>query len=187
MSVRTVQPTAQNVGADSFLHELAGIVNGLAAYVNTVTGDALFSDPGLAIGTDKTKVLHDALLYQVDGVRHYIATGEVAFTATTHDIADPDTDPREAIYVLSAGHSETVTITKGDDAADGEAVAPATPADHVKFGEVLIQHNGSAIFNASTDELDAAHLTVTYTDEEEVEVTPPDIDTIAFANGVTPD
>jgi hypothetical protein len=32
------------------------------------------------------------------------------------------------------------------------------------MGEVLVQHNGTAIFNAVSDDLDAAHLTVTYTD-----------------------
>ncbi len=106
-----------------------------------------------------------------------ITDTEHAFTATTHDIADPDTDPREKVYVLSVarkvGHApdqatEVVTITGGTIAAAGLAVAPATPAGEIKIGEVLIQHDGTAIFNATTDLLTAAHLTVTFTPTETV-------------------
>lgn len=132
---------------------------------SALTGSILLSAPGLAIGTSSAaKVKHNELIYQVAGMRYKVAAGEVAFTATTHDIADPDTNPREAIYVLSVNAAGTVTITKGADAAADAAVAPATPAGEVKLGEVKIQHNGSAIFDASTDLLSAAHLTDTYTD-----------------------
>lgn len=136
-----------------------------AQIIEALNGDRLLSSPTLAIGTTSAaKVKYADLIWQIDGMRYRIAAGEVAFTATDHDIADPDTNPREAIYVLSAGAgASSVTITKGSDAAAGAATAPATPAGHIKFGEVLIQHNGSAIFDASTDELSAAHLTDTYT------------------------
>jgi hypothetical protein len=136
-----------------------------AQLIESVNGDLLLSAPTLAIGTTSAaEVKHADLIFQIDGMRYRIAAGEVAFTATDHDIADPDAAPREAVYVLSAGAgASTVTITKGTDAAADAAVAPATPAGHVKFGEVKVQHNGSAIFNATTDLLSAAHLTDTYT------------------------
>lgn len=135
--------------------------------------DLLLSNAGLAIGTGSAaKVKYNAFDFQVDGVAAHVAAGEVAFTPTTHDIADPDTDPREAIYVLSIAEGETApTITKGATAAAGAAVAPATPANEIKLGEVLVQHDGSAIFDASTDDLDAAHLTVTFTSSTPTPVT----------------
>lgn len=133
-----------------------------------VNGDALLSDPGLAIGTSSAAKVKNGndLIWQIDGMRYRIAADtEHAFTATTHDIADPDSNGREAIYVFSVAAGATAcTITKGDDAALGAGVAPATPAGHVKVGEVKVAHNGSAIFDATTDLLSAAHLTDTYTD-----------------------
>lgn len=128
-----------------------------------VNGDLLLSAPGLAIGaSSKAKIKHNELIVQIDGMRYKIAAGEVAFTATTHDIADPDAAGREAIYVLSASGT-AVTITKGATAALLAAVAPATPAGEIYLGQVKVAHDGTAIFDASTDLLDAAHLTDTYT------------------------
>lgn len=132
-----------------------------------LSGTHLVTTAGLAIGSSSAaKVLTAAFQYQVDGVRAHKASAETAFTATTHDIADPDDDPREAIYVLSIAQGGTITITKGTTAAADAAVAPATPAGELKLGEVLIQHDGTAIFDASSNDLDADHLTVTYTSED---------------------
>lgn len=129
------------------------------------SGDLLITGAALAIGSDKPKVATGAFIFQVDGVRERktAVSAGTAFTATTHDIADPDAAGREAIYVLSIAAGGAITITKGTTAALGAAVAPATPPNEVKLGEVLIAHDGSAIFDATTNDLDAAHLTVTYT------------------------
>ncbi len=126
----------------------------------------LFTAPGLVIGsTSKAKVKNAAFKLFSSNAQLAVSSSETAFTATTHDIADPDANGREAIYVLSiAPATSAITITKGSDAALGAAVAPATPANEIKLGEVKVAHNGSAIFDASTDLLDAAHLTVTYRD-----------------------
>jgi hypothetical protein len=137
-----------------------------AALVACLTGAGLISTPTLAIGTSSKKdVKFSSFNFRALGFQEAKTGAEVAFTATTHDIADPDALPREAIFVLSIAQGGTVTITKGSDALAGAAVAPATPANECKMGEVLIQHNGTAVFDATTDDLDAAHLTVTYTDE----------------------
>lgn len=147
-------------------YDVTAILNGLQ----------LLTPPVLEIGTvAPEEVKHGAFNIRVDGVTETVAAGEEAFTAVTHDIADPDANPREAIYVLSVAAGGAITITKGDTAAAGAAVAPATPAGEVKMGEVLIQHDGSAIFDATTSALDAAHLTVTYTDEPVAALTSDDL------------
>lgn len=134
-----------------------------------LTDDRIIAgNPVLAIGTTANTAIKitNAVHLVIGGALVTVPAQEVAFTATTHDIADPDTDPREAIYLLSADADGAVTITKGDDAAADAAVAPSVPAGEVELGQVLIQHNGSAIFNATTDALNAAHLTVTYTNND---------------------
>lgn len=151
----------------AYLPDLEAILDGIVDDLNLLgSGTGLLSGAGLAIGTDKTKVAHDAFTVTFDGAAERVAAGEVAFTATTHDIADPDADPREAIYVLSVAQGGAVTITKGADAAEDAAEAPATPAGEVKLGEVKVQHDGTAIFDATTNELDAAHLTATFTSSD---------------------
>ncbi|KPJ96685.1 MAG: hypothetical protein AMS18_00050 [Gemmatimonas sp. SG8_17] len=136
--------------------------------VGAIGGDGgLLSAPGLTIGTSsKAEVKNVAAAMQLRGSGSIaIGAAETAFTATTHDIADPDTDPREAYYVLSVqADGSTITITKGADAVEDAAVKPAAPAGEVILGWVKIQHDGSAIFDATTDDLDSAHLTVTYED-----------------------
>jgi hypothetical protein len=142
--------------------------NALRTLVNTLlNGDGLITVPTLAIGTVSKKEIKitGAFNVMVDGRTFSEPAQEVAFTATTHDIADPDANPREAYFILSIDGAGAVTITKGSDAAAGLAVLPSTPAGEVRFGYVLIQHDGTLPFDATTNDLDAAHLTVTYTDE----------------------
>lgn len=136
-----------------------------AALVACLTGAGLISAPTLAEGTSSKKELkHATCNFRALGFQEALTGAEVAFTATTHDVLDPDALARGAIFVASVAQGGTVTITKGADALAGAEVAPDTPANECKLGEVLIQHNGTAIFNATTDDLDAAHLTVVYTD-----------------------
>jgi len=123
------------------------------------------SAPTLAIGTSSAaEVKVAAFTVEQAGGTRTISSAETAFTATTHDIADPDTDPREAYFTLSVDKADTITITKGSDAAEDAAVKIAGPPGELVIGWVLVQHNGSAIFNATTDDLDAAHITATYED-----------------------
>jgi hypothetical protein len=162
----TSQRVQRTAGDNTDVQELREQFNAAVDLLDTLmTGTVLLTDPGLAIGTSaNTAVKHNEIVAMFNGHRIRIAAGEVAFTATTHDIADPDANPREAIYVISTAVAGTVTITKGDTAAGDAAVAPSTPANHIKLGEVKVRHDGTAIFDASSDALNAAHLTVTYTD-----------------------
>lgn len=126
----------------------------------------VLSNAGLAIGTSskkKVKVVN-RLDYCFDNVAASIAAStEVAFTATTHDIAADASLVKEAYYLLSVDSAGTVTVTKGATATTGAGVLPDTPANGIAFGYVRIRvAAGSTIFDATSDDLDAAHLTVVY-------------------------
>lgn len=127
-----------------------------------VLGDLCLSAAGLAIGSgSKAQVLiANTVTYLIDGEFKTKTTAEVAFTATDHDIADGS----EAVFVYSLNGDGDVTVTKGDDAVGaGNASIPDPPAGEAVIGHLRLFADG-AIFNATTDELDAAHLTDTYTD-----------------------
>lgn len=139
--------------------------NKLADALGLTENGVLRSAPSLAIGTtSKKEVKHATFTTEIRGLTVSVTGAEVAFTATTHDIADPDADPREAYYTISVSSAGTVTITKGATAAADAAVKAAAPAGETVVGWVKIQHDGTAIFDATTNDLDAAHLTVTYED-----------------------
>lgn len=136
--------------------------------VQVLGGDgAMTLTPGVAIGVvDAAEILIATSAMQLRGSGAVaVPTAEIAFTATTHDIADTDANPKEKWYTLSVqADGTTVTITMGAIAEDGLAVKPVAPAGEVVIGWVKVQHNGSAIFNAVTDDLDAAHITATFED-----------------------
>ena len=135
--------------------------------VQIAGGDGILAAAsGMAIGTTKTDVLNAATSVLLRGSGAVtVASAETAFTATTHDIADADANPKEKWYAFSVqADGSTITITMGAIAEADLAVKPVAPAGEVVLGWVKIQHNGTAIFDADTDLLDAAHLTVTYED-----------------------
>lgn len=125
------------------------------------------SSAGLAIGsTSKAKVkIANTVSYLINGVFKSKTTAEVAFTATTHDIEADADEAREACYLLSLDASGTATITMGEVAGPGLSTVPATPANQAAIGYVKLSvAAGSTDFDASTDLLDAAHITDTYVD-----------------------
>lgn len=143
-------------------HNLHEILEDINDVIVDDGGYRLLSNPTLAIGTSsKAKVKHNDIVYSKDGVIATVAGGEVAFTATTHDIADHS----EAIYLIYLDGS-TVKISKGTSVltATGGAVCPATPAGKLKLGEVKIATEGG-IFDATTTLLDAGTVTDTYTNK----------------------
>ena len=162
--------TAQGMDQES----LVAVINNLIAVANelqtdhattksavdsqkSVLGDVSLTSAGLAIGTTSKKEVKIAntVTFLIGGLFKAKTTAEVAFTATTHDVADGST----AFYVLSLNGSGTCTITKG---ADDAALSTITvPADNAVIGYLSIAASG-AIFDATSDDLDAVHLTVTY-------------------------
>lgn len=123
--------------------------------------------PLLAIDTDKTKVkITNTTNYVHDGIMLQKTTAAIAFTATTHDITADADSVQERCYLYSIDAAGTVTVTAGDQATGaGNAVVPATPAGKTPLGYVrLAVAAGSTDFDATTDELDEAHITDTYVD-----------------------
>lgn len=115
--------------------------------------DMVLSSAGLAIGSSsKAKVkIVNTIYFVIDGVLYSKTTAEIAFTATTHDVANA----KFAIFVLSIDAAGTVTISKSADAATLAAcVFPAVPAANVVIGFVIVNPTGTGAFDASTTELD---------------------------------
>jgi len=152
--------------------KLGDVMESMITMMNSIRSamqNGIFFAPGLAIGSSsKAKVkITNTVLFTLVGVLKQINTQEVAFTATTHDIAADAENVKEACYKLSVDDAGTVTITKGTTATGaGNASVPATPAGEQSLGYVRIAVDaGATPFDATTDNLDAAHLTVTYVDE----------------------
>lgn len=124
------------------------------------------SSAGLAIGSSsKTKVkIANTVAYLSNGVFKSKTTAEVAFTATTHDIAANADAVQEAVYLLCLAADGTPSLTMGEIASGaGNAEVPETPSGKTPIGYLrLAVAAGATPFDASTDELDAAHLTDTY-------------------------
>lgn len=131
--------------------------------------DFLLNRPGLAIGTVSAAEvkISNPFTKVVGGAIAEVAAAEVGFTATTHDITADATKVQEAIYLLSVDVAGTVSITKGATADEDAAVPPALPAGQAPVGYVLIKvAAGATDFDATTDDLDAAHLTTTFFDAD---------------------
>lgn len=118
-------------------------------------------NPGLAIGTSSPAEVKiaNAISVVVNGLFVSVAAQEVGFTATTHDLADGET----CRYLLSVDSAGSVTITKGTAVTSGTPDTPETPDGETAIGYVQLAASG-AIFNATTDNLSAAHITDTYVD-----------------------
>lgn len=149
-----------------FLPDASYPHQGKLRVLNRLGDDFVLNRPGLAIGSvSKAEVLvGNAITYSVAGVLAELASAEHAFTATTHDITADASKIQEAIYLLSVAGG-TLTITKGTTADEDEAVPPSLPAGEALVGYVKIQvEAGTTDFDATSDDLDASHLTVTYHD-----------------------
>lgn len=121
---------------------------------------------GLAIGSgSKKKVLiTNTVTFLIAGLFKSKTTAEVAFTATTHDIAPHATLVQEAVYTVSLQADGTPVLTMGTiSSGSGTALIPAAPAGEAVIGYVRIAvAAGATPFDASSDDLDAAHITDTY-------------------------
>ena len=126
------------------------------------------SPAGLVIGSGaKAKVkIANTITYLHNGIFKSKTTAELAFTATSMDIAPNADAVQEACYLMCLAADGTPSFTMGAIASGaGNAVLPEVPADKTPVGYVRIAvEAGATLFNASTDDLDASHLTVTYVD-----------------------
>lgn len=142
--------------------------NGANGQAGSILQNLSLSAAGLAIGSgSKAKVkITNTVTYLIAALFKSKTTAEVAFTATTHDIPANAGSVQERVYVLTLDAAGTPTITAGVIATgSGQAAIPAPPANQAVIGYVRVAvAAGATPFDASSDNLDAAHLTVTYTD-----------------------
>ena len=133
--------------------------------------DFAMSTPVLAEGTASKKEVKitNAVVFMGNGATAAEdAAAEHAFTATTHDIAADADTAQERWYLYSSVDGAAMVVTPGTIAAEGVAVPPAIPANAAAYGLVrIVVEAGATLFNATTDDLDASHLTVTYFDLEQ--------------------
>ena len=126
------------------------------------------SKAGMAIGSTSAEKVKFAntITYVHNGIVLQKTTAEVAFTATTHDITADADAVQEAMYMLCLDADGNATLHMGDVAdGAGNAVLPERPSGKTPVGAVRVAvAAGSTDFNASTDDLSAAHITDTYYD-----------------------
>lgn len=134
--------------------------------LHTAQSNMAFSSAGLAIGTTskKTVKIANTVTFLSNGVFKSKTTAEVPFTATAHDIPANASAAQSAIFLLTLAADGTPTLTKGDIAsAPVVATIPERPATGTPIGYVKVSvAAGATPFDATTDDLDAAHLTCTY-------------------------
>lgn len=140
--------------------------SGVLKAMRSALAFAALSSPGLQIGTTSNKEvrINATTVYTLDGEFKSRTAAEVAFTATTHDIAPHASLVREAVYLVSLNSSNAGVITKGTESSGaGTAQVPDTPNGQTAIGTVRIAvAAGATPFDATTDALNAGHLTVTY-------------------------
>lgn len=123
---------------------------------------------GLVIGSSaaaKVKIAN-TVTYLFAGAFKSKTTAEVAFTATTHDIAPNALTVQEQCYFVCLAADGTPSIVAGGIATGaGKAVLPEVPATLTVIGSVRIAvAAGSTPFTGATTLLSSGALTVTYTD-----------------------
>jgi hypothetical protein len=138
-------------------------------FVRRVLLNMPLSAPGLAIGTGsaaKVKIVNTTTFLS-DGVfKSKAANAEVAFTATTMDIAANASTVQEACYLVMLAADGTPSLVMGAIASGaGNALLPELPDTGTCIGYVRIAiAAGATPFDASTDLLSAGHITDTYYD-----------------------
>jgi len=137
-------------------------------YIITRLKNMCLSAAGLVIGSgSKKKVkIANTVTYLSDRIFKSKTTAEVDFTATTHDIAANASSVQEAMYLITLSANGTPTVTMGTvSTGAGTAKLPEIPSTGTPIGAVRVAvAAGSTIFDATSDDLDAVHLTVTYYD-----------------------
>lgn len=124
---------------------------------------------GLTIGSTSKKEIRQntAVDWMLNGVKQsQKAAAEVGFTATTHDISPNASTVQERCYTVYLTSAGALAILAGPQATgSGNAKIQITgiPYNSVILGYLRLEvAAGSTPFDATTNDLDAAHLTDTY-------------------------
>jgi hypothetical protein len=123
-------------------------------------GNELFSDAGVAIGSDAKKVKTAATAnYKVDGVFYTKAATDDLWTLSGTTVTSGNAQK----YLLCLDSAGTASIVEGTQGANAAAVVlPAAPASKCVVGLLLVETTGD--FVPGTTDLSAATITDTYTD-----------------------
>lgn len=136
--------------------------------IHTQLRNLCYSAAGLVIGSGSKKRIKQAntVVFTNDGAFKSKSTQEVAFTVTTHDIPANALLDQEAVYLITLAADGTPTLTMGAIASGaGAARLPERPATGTPIGCVrVLVAAGATKFDATSDDLDAGHLTVEYVD-----------------------
>ena len=186
VGVRTadqISPGAKAIGLGT---RLLRLIN-LARYFYDSRRYVALTSAGLAIGSSSKKavLIANTVSYFNAGAIKNKTTAEVAFTATTHDITADAGAAQERWYLLALAANGTPSITAGVQGAVGSGTYPVTPSGETPIGLVRLEiAAGSTIFDATTDDLDEAHITDNYYNFVGV-YNPADLTTqpAAFGNG----
>lgn len=146
--------------------------------------DFTMSTPLLAEGTSskkEVKITNAVVFMGNNAVAAEDAAAEHAFTTTTDDIAADADTPQERWYLYSSVDGATVVVTPGTIAAEGAAGPPAIPSNAAAYGLArIVVEAGATPFDATSDDLDATHLTVTYFDLEQQVYQGTDLSTLVM-------
>ncbi len=149
--------------------DIAGGKQSLATHfdrINTALRYQCLSSAGVVIGTTSAAAVRIAntTVYTFAGEFRSRAAVEVAFTATTHDIAASATSVREACYLLCLDSAGNGSLIKGVEASgSGNAKWPDHPGNLTPVGGVRVAiAAGATPFDATTDLLSATHITDTF-------------------------
>jgi hypothetical protein len=140
--------------------------------LHTALGYQCLSPAGLSqapesspAGDAKKIKIVNTTIFLSGGVFKSKSAAVIAFTATAHDIAADAATAQEAKYLVSLDAAGTPTITMGEIADVGESLLPDCPASKTPIGYVkIVVDAGSTKFDATSDDLDAGHLTATFYD-----------------------
>jgi hypothetical protein len=128
--------------------------------------ESFITPPGLAIGTDTTKVAHDAFSYEIDKKSYSTAAGEVSLSG--------DTVPQNkyGAWMIEIDDERAYTITEADQNSTGYLTPrlaidglPEANSERSQLGFVTVI-NTSGTFVPGTTSLSASGVTDTYTDGE---------------------
>jgi hypothetical protein len=149
--------------------DIAGGRQSLATHfdlINTTLKYQCLSNPGVVIGSTSaaTVKITNTMVYLHGGEFKSKSTAEIAFTATTHDIAASTSAVQEACYLLCLDAAGTGSLVMGTIASgSGNAKWPSHPGNLTPVGGVRVAvAAGATSFDASTDLLSATHITDTY-------------------------
>ena len=156
---RTLGARFKRAHTDDYLDELVQLIKDLADHEDTKSLDGSLGGIAIGAGSKKKVLLGNTVTALVAGTRVALTTAEYAFTATGHDIAKSS----QAYFLYTLDDAGAVTVTKGADHASA-AVRPTPPVDEYVLGEVKLVIGAGAIFDATSDDLDAGHITDTYAD-----------------------